>query len=383
VREARDALTETPPYTSSEIIQAYEYQTFESLRAAGFKVTLGVQAPQASANRYVVVRTVSTNTEERKAGAKGVLPGDKTGAANVQPDLTSIDDLVSAAASELVTAVSAHVRAAIAGYLAALASNKENPVGDRLVAALYLMEISEGTEYEPEADKLSASLKEAAQNGASDLIQFESQLQLRYPEQACTTPAGETETSKPADSSVLEQVVDSVVAIETDQGTSGTGFFAGEKCHVITNEHVIRSASTIVVKTSQRRLYLGEVLAKDTERDLAVLTTNAPACSPLAFEESNLGLGTEVFAVGNPLGLEGTVTRGIVSANRTTASGVHYIQIDASLNPGNSGGPLVTRRGRVLGVNTFKLKGYESLNFAVASDEVRAVFGRILGIAVH
>jgi S1-C subfamily serine protease len=182
---------------------------------------------------------------------------------------------------------------------------------------------------------------------------------------------------------VLEQVVDSVVAIETDQGTSGTGFFAGEKCHVITNEHVIRSASTIVVKTSQRRLYLGEVLAKDTERDLAVLTTNAPACSPLAFEESNLGLGTEVFAVGNPLGLDGTVTRCIVSANRTTASGVHYIQIDASLNPGNSGGPLVTRRGRVLGVNTFKLKGYKSLNFAVASDEVRAVFGRILGIAVH
>jgi S1-C subfamily serine protease len=171
-----------------------------------------------------------------------------------------------------------------------------------------------------------------------------------------------------------------VVAIETDQGTAGAGFFAGPKCHVITNGHVVSGASTIVLKTSQRRLYLGQVLATDSERDLAILTTNAAECSSLELDDTNPGVGTEVFAVGNPLGLEGTVTRGIISAARNTRSGIKYIQIDASLNPGNSGGPLVSQRGTVLGVNTFKVKGYEGLNFALASEEIRAAFGRFLGI---
>jgi S1-C subfamily serine protease len=143
---------------------------------------------------------------------------------------------------------------------------------------------------------------------------------------------------------------------------------------------VISGATTIVLKTSTRRLYLGQVLARDTVRDLAILTTNAPDCFELVLEDATVGIGTEVFAVGNPLGLEGTVTRGIVSATRITSSGVKYIQIDAGLNPGNSGGPLVNQRGRVLGVTTFKLKGYEGLNFAVAADEVRAAFGRLLGV---
>lgn len=168
------------------------------------------------------------------------------------------------------------------------------------------------------------------------------------------------------------------VAIETDQGASGAGFFAGQRCYVVTNEHVISGSSSIVVKTSQGRPYLGQVLAEDTKRDLAILSTNTPECSKLTFEETNPSVGTEVFAVGNPLGLQGTVTKGIVSAIRTID--VKYIQIDAGLNPGNSGGPLVNKDGKVLGVSTFKLKGYEGLNFAVASSEVRAAFGRLLGI---
>jgi len=63
---------------------------------------------------------------------------------------------------------------------------------------------------------------------------------------------------------------------------------------------------------------------------------------------------------------------------RTINSGIHYIQLDATINPGNSGGPLLSRSGRVLGINTFKLKGYEGLNFAVLSSEVRSSFGRFL-----
>jgi len=209
------------------------------------------------------------------------------------------------------------------------------------------------------------------------MLEFGKGIKVRYPEQVQASPS----QFQDAEGSVtLERVLDGVVAIETDQGTAGTGFFAGQKCSVITNEHVISGAATIVLKTSARRLYLGQVLARDTVRDLAILTTNAPDCFALVLEDATAGVGTEVFAVGNPLGLEGTVTKGIVSATRTTSSGVRYIQIDAGLNPGNSGGPLVNKRGRVLGVTTFKLKGYEGLNFAVAADEVRAAFGRLLGV---
>jgi serine protease Do len=168
------------------------------------------------------------------------------------------------------------------------------------------------------------------------------------------------------------------VAIETDQG-SGSGFFVGAKCQVITNEHVVAGASTIVLRAPQRRLYVAQVVASDNQRDLAILSTNAMQCSPLEIAKESPGAGTEVFAIGNPLGLEGTVTKGIISARRVVG-GMNYLQIDASLNPGNSGGPLLTQKGAVLGVNTFKIKGYEGLNFAISAEEIQAAFGHFLEI---
>lgn len=148
----------------------------------------------------------------------------------------------------------------------------------------------------------------------------------------------------------------------------------------MTNEHVISKAKTIVLRTSKRNLFVAQVLASDVGRDLAFLSTNADACVPLQLEAGTAHVGTAVFAVGNPLGLEGTVTKGIVSANRVNSAGVRLVQIDASLNPGNSGGPLVNQQGKVLGVNTFRLKDTAGLNFAVAAEEVRAVFARFIGI---
>jgi serine protease Do len=236
--------------------------------------------------------------------------------------------------------------------------------------------ISDGTDYEKEASDLRAQFRVALQSGEAGLGALGASIRIKFPEQAPASPAP---TQAASGSVTLERVLDGVVAIETDQGTAGTGFFAGQKCNAITNEHVISGATTIVLKTSQRHLYLAQVLARDAERDLAILTTNAAECFALELEDASPDIGTDVFAVGNPLGLQGTVTKGIVSATRNLFSGIKYIQIDAVLNPGNSGGPLVNRRGRVLGVNTFKLRGYEGLNFAVASDEVNAAFGRFLG----
>jgi S1-C subfamily serine protease len=374
VRDAETALANTPPYAPSEILQAYQYQKFEALRGAGFKGTIRVRGNQFS---YSVAKELQSSREERRSGISGVLPGDKSGAANVDPVLSSMDDLSTSASAELVEKTVSAARAACAGYYAARASDEREPVGDRIAAMLYLTDLSAGTDYEGDVNQLRVEFQTAAQGDPREMLEFGKNIKVRYPEQVQASPA----QSQGAEESVpLERVLDGVVAIETDQGTSGTGFFAGQKCSVITNEHVISGATTIVLKTSTKRLYLGQVLARDTARDLAILTTNAPDCFALVLEDAAVGIGTEVFAVGNPLGLEGTVTKGIVSATRATSSGVKYIQIDAGLNPGNSGGPLVNKSGRVLGVTTFKLKGYEGLNFAVAADEVRAAFGRLLGV---
>ncbi|MCI0487518.1 MAG: trypsin-like peptidase domain-containing protein, partial [Blastocatellia bacterium] len=176
----------------------------------------------------------------------------------------------------------------------------------------------------------------------------------------------------------FESVLDGVVTVETDTA-KGSGFFLTSGCLVITNEHVINGAETIIFRTSTRKLFVAQVLAVDTDRDLALLTSNARSCAPLSLEDTaKISVGQDVFAVGNPLELSGTVTKGIISAIRTTGGGIRLIQVDAAVNPGNSGGPLVSSSGKVLGVNTFKRKGSEGLNFAVASDEIKNAFGRFL-----
>ncbi len=376
VREIQTALANTTPYTNSDIRQAYQYQKFEALRSAGFKVTVHIQA-NPSGFGYSVNRDVASNKEDKRDGLNGILPGDNSGVTNVEPTLSSMDSLVADSLVGLLGKIAHEVRSATTGYYAARASSEKEATGDRIAAVLYLVDLSGGTDYEADANQLRMQFRTAVQADQTVLLAYGKGLKLRVPEQSETNVS----SAQSGSTTTLEQVLDGVVSIETDQGTSGAGFFAGQKCNVVTNEHVISGATTIVLRTSKRRLFIGQVLAKDTERDLAILTTNAPDCFALQLEETNAGVGTEVFAIGNPMGLDGTVTKGIVSATRSFPSGIKYIQIDAGLNPGNSGGPLVNQRGRVLGVNTFKLKGYEGLNFAVASDEVRAAFGRFLGSA--
>jgi serine protease Do len=132
-------------------------------------------------------------------------------------------------------------------------------------------------------------------------------------------------------------------------------------------------ATRIRVRTSSQDVYLATVVRSDTEMDLALLRVSgySGAFLPVA-EDDQAGVGTDVIAVGSPLGLEGTVTRGIISARRTLG-GVPLVQIDAAINPGNSGGPLLAEDGTVIGVNTWKLRpqGAESLGFAVAASAVR------------
>jgi len=179
------------------------------------------------------------------------------------------------------------------------------------------------------------------------------------------------------------------------QGSAlGSGFVIDKTGHIVTNYHVVRDAGQVTVSFSNRDTVKAEVVGVDPSTDLAVLRveTSASALTPLSLGNSDaLRVGDPVVAIGNPFGLDRTVTAGIVSAlqrlitapNRFTID--HVIQTDAPINPGNSGGPLLNARGQVIGVNTqietgngTSASGNVGIGFAVPSKTVKDVVAQIL-----
>jgi len=170
---------------------------------------------------------------------------------------------------------------------------------------------------------------------------------------------------------LFEAVRPSVVLIvaydSNDQPSSiGSKFYFGDKFTLATNLHVIENASKIAIKLSSGETdFIDTVLGVDAERDLAILRTKV-AGTPLLLSERLPDIGEDIIAIGNPSGLEGTVSTGIISGIRTEA-GSQYFQITAPISPGSSGGPIISEKQEVLGVSTFYLDGAQSLNFAMPS----------------
>jgi serine protease Do len=168
------------------------------------------------------------------------------------------------------------------------------------------------------------------------------------------------------------------------QQALGSGFLVDKLGHVVTNAHVVDDADQVKVKLSDEREYAAKVVGKDPRMDLAVLQLeNAKDLpDPVSLGASDaLRLGEYVVAIGNPFGLGGTVTMGIVSAKgRTIGMGPYddLIQTDASINPGNSGGPLFNLRGQVVGINTAINPNGKGIGFAIPVDELRDVLPQLL-----
>ena len=178
------------------------------------------------------------------------------------------------------------------------------------------------------------------------------------------------------------------------QDALGSGFVIDKTGHIVTNYHVVRDAGQVTVSFSNRDTVRATVVGTDPSTDIAVLRveTAASALTPLAMGNSDaVRVGDPVVAIGNPFGLDRTVTAGIVSAlqrliqapNRFTID--HVIQTDAPINPGNSGGPLLNARGQVIGVNTqietgtgTSASGNVGIGFAVPSNTVKDVVAQIL-----
>ncbi|MGA3045241.1 MAG: trypsin-like peptidase domain-containing protein [Terracidiphilus sp.] len=168
------------------------------------------------------------------------------------------------------------------------------------------------------------------------------------------------------------------------QQGQGSGFILDKSGHILTNFHVVEGANRgIEVTLSNKRKYAAKVIGTDRVHDLALLQIDAPNLEPVILADSSgLNVGQKVYAIGNPFGLAGTMTRGIISAIRPirSASGAPIedaIQTDAAINPGNSGGPLLNSHGEVIGINTMIASNgadqSSGIGFAIPINTAKAV----------
>jgi S1-C subfamily serine protease len=185
------------------------------------------------------------------------------------------------------------------------------------------------------------------------------------------------------------------------QQGQGSGFVLTKDGRILTNYHVIENAQQVEVTLSDKHKYKAQIILQDKSHDLALLQINATNLTPAVLSESRgLQVGQNVFAIGNPFGLNGTMTTGIISSIRSVrepqgATIENALQTDAAINPGNSGGPLLNSRGEVIGMNTLIATGgaeqSSGIGFAIPVDTIKAVlsdyskYGRVrrpsLGIA--
>ena len=188
---------------------------------------------------------------------------------------------------------------------------------------------------------------------------------------------------------VVERVGPSVIRIDVKRGGrnagSGSGVIVSSDGLALTNSHVVQGARVVSLTTLDGRELQARVLGDDPDTDLALLRVEEDALLPAARlgDSSKLRRGQIAIAIGNPLGFDATVTAGVISAlGRTLQSRggrmiEDVVQTDAALNPGNSGGPLVSSAGEIIGINTAVIVGAQGICFAVASNTANFVAGEI------
>lgn len=183
-------------------------------------------------------------------------------------------------------------------------------------------------------------------------------------------------------SGVIQDSIPSVVTIKTSSA-QGTGFIISAEGYIITNAHVLADQSgyldsNIQAITSESGIIDAEFIGYNGTLDIALLKISGEYESLALGDSDNVEIGEKVIAIGNPLGLQFSVSEGIVSAVHREFNGMEaYIQTDAPLNPGNSGGPLINKQGEVVGINNFKVSGGESLGFALESKYIKQAVNQI------
>ena len=204
------------------------------------------------------------------------------------------------------------------------------------------------------------------------------------------TPVAGAEALQTAMVSIIKQVQPSVVVIETDAGL-GSGIVYDSVGHIVTNAHVVGTSKTFKVTLSDGKTYTGTLVGSFAADDIAVIKITAPGLSPATFGDSGkLSVGDFVLAMGSPLGLQSSVTEGIVSALGRQVSEPSgntlpdVIQTSAAINPGNSGGALVDLNGQVVGIPTLAATDPQiggsapGIGFAISSNRARTIADQLI-----
>jgi serine protease Do len=164
----------------------------------------------------------------------------------------------------------------------------------------------------------------------------------------------------------------------------GSGIIINSDGYIVTNDHVVRDAESIQVKLSNEKVYNGKVVGGDSKTDIAVIKINAGEALPAAVlgDSEKLQVGQWAIAIGNPFGLDRTVTVGVISATGRSNMGIEtyedFIQTDASINPGNSGGPLLNVYGEVIGINTAIVAAGQGIGFAIPVNMAKQVVAQLI-----
>jgi serine protease Do len=169
----------------------------------------------------------------------------------------------------------------------------------------------------------------------------------------------------------IQRIKVSILKVQADGG-SGTGFIVSNQGHILTCAHVLVGDRFYVISEHGDRRSV-QILGKDETCDLAILYDESLTDPSLTFADpATIAEGQTVYALGHPLGFDFTLSRGIISNRQRVRSGVSLVQTDVSLNPGNSGGPLVNEQGEVIGVASQILEGGQGLGFGIALQHIFA-----------
>ncbi|GAB4241820.1 MAG: HhoA/HhoB/HtrA family serine endopeptidase [Stanieria sp.] len=179
--------------------------------------------------------------------------------------------------------------------------------------------------------------------------------------------------------------LDQIPETQVERGT-GSGFIVSSDGIILTNSHVVDGADSVSVVLKDGRTFQGKVMGVDSITDMAVVKIQAENLPTVTFGDSdNLQIGEWAIAIGNPLGLDNTVTTGIISATGRSSSQIgvgdkriDFIQTDAAINPGNSGGPLLNANGEVIGINTAIIQRAQGLGFAIPINTARNIAEQLI-----
>jgi len=210
-----------------------------------------------------------------------------------------------------------------------------------------------------EIEKLDVSLSETQENLSEATSNFETQV-----------ASLKAKTSSDF-SGIIENAVEAVVSIRTN-AAQGSGFIITNDGYVVTNAHVLEDAKYATAITAEQKEYSMSLIGYSSTLDLALLKIGGNDWNYLKFADSDdVNVGEKVIAIGNPYGLSFSVTEGIISAVSRTIGGYggKYLQTDAAIKSGNSGGPLIDTDGKVVGVNNLKIEG-DNVGFALESNYV-------------